>query len=153
VSPDLVVSYVRTLEEQVDASLVRERVLAALSTGFGALALVLACVGLYGVISYGVARRAREIGIRIALGAQRAALQWRIIRETLTVSAAGVLIGLIAALVTTNLASAFLFGLSPHDPVTLAASVLVQLAAGLVAGAVPARRAASVDPIQVLKNE
>jgi predicted permease len=153
VSPDLVVSYVRTLEEQVDASLVRERVLAALSTGFGVLALVLACVGLYGVISYGVARRAREIGIRIALGAQRAALQWQIIRETLTVSAAGVLIGLIAALVTTNLASAFLFGLSPHDPVTLAASVLVQLAAGLVAGAVPARRAASVDPIQVLKNE
>jgi predicted permease len=153
VSPDLVVSYVRTLEEQVDASLVRERVLASLSTGFGVLALVLACVGLFGVISYGVARRAREIGIRIALGAQRATLQWQITRETLTVSAAGVLIGLIAALVTTNLASAFLFGLSPHDPVTLAASVLVQLAAGLVAGAVPARRAASVDPIQVLKNE
>jgi putative ABC transport system permease protein len=153
VSPDLVISYVRTLEEQVDASLVRERVLAALSTGFGVLALVLACVGLYGVISYGVTRRAREIGIRIALGAQRAALQWQVIRETLTVSAAGIMIGLIAALVTTNLVSAFLFGLSPRDPFTLVASVLVLLATSLVAAYLPARRAAAIDPIRVLKTE
>jgi ABC-type lipoprotein release transport system permease subunit len=153
VSPDLVISYVRTLEEQVDASLVRERVLAALSTGFGVLALVLACVGLYGVVSYGVTRRAREIGIRIALGAQRAALQWQVIRETLTVSAAGIIIGLIAALVTTNLVSAFLFGLSPRDPFTLVASVLVLLATSLVAAYLPARRAAAIDPIRVLKTE
>jgi predicted permease len=153
VSPDLVISYVRTLEEQVDASLVRERVLAALSTGFGVFALVLACVGLYGVISYGVTRRAREIGIRIALGAQRAALQWQVIRETLTVSAAGIVIGLIAALVTTNLVSAFLFGLSPRDPFTLVASVIVVLATGFIAAYLPARRAAAIDPIRVLKTE
>jgi macrolide transport system ATP-binding/permease protein len=152
-SPELLISYGRTLEEQVDASLVRERVLAVLSAGFGLLALILACVGLYGLMSYGVARRAREIGIRIALGAQRSALLWQVIRETLIVSVAGIVVGLGATVLATRVVSAFLFGLSPRDPLTLFASILVLLATGVIAGAVPARRAASVDPVRVLKTE
>ena len=152
-SPNLLISYVRTLEEQVDASLVRERVLASLSAGFGVLALLLACVGLYGLMSYSVARRAREIGIRIALGAQRADLLWQVIRETLTVSVTGLVIGLGAALATTRVVSAFLFGLSPRDPFTLLATSAVLVVTTLAAGYLPARRAASVDPIQALKTE
>jgi predicted permease len=152
-SPNLLISYVRTLEEQVDASLVRERVLASLSAGFGGLALLLACVGLYGLMSYGVARRAREIGIRIALGAQRTDLLWQVIRETLTVSVAGLVIGLGAAFATTRVVSAFLFGLSPRDPFTLVATSALLIVTALLAGYLPARRAASVDPIQALKTE
>ena len=152
-SPNLLISYVRTLEEQVDASLVRERVLASLSAGFGVLALLLACVGLYGLMSYGVARRAREIGIRIALGAQRTDLLWQVIRETLTVSVAGLVIGLGAALATTRVVSSFLFGLSPRDPFTLLTTSAVLVVTALLAGYLPARRAASVDPIRALKTE
>lgn len=152
-SPDLLASYVRTMEEQLEASLVRERVLAWLSSGFGLLALLLAGVGLYGVMSYGVARRVREIGIRIALGAQRTALLWQVIRETLAVSAVGIVAGLVAALAATRLVSSFLFGLSARDPFTLLATGAVVVVTALVAGYLPARRAASVDPIRALKTE
>jgi len=152
-SPDLTLSYVRTMEEQLDATLVPERVLATLSTGFGALALLLACVGLYGVMSYGVARRAREIGIRIALGAQRSMVLWQTIRETLAVCAAGVAIGLAATLATARVVSAFLYGLSPRDPLTLVAATLVLVITALLAGYLPARRAATTDPIRALRTE
>src|SRR6185295_4526582 len=94
---DAVVSYVRTMDEQLDAALVRERVLATLSTAFGLLALLLAAVGLYGVMSYTVARRSREIGIRLALGAARSSVLWHVLRETALLSAAGIAIGLAGA--------------------------------------------------------
>ena len=152
-SPDLTLSYIRTMEEQLDATLVPERVLATLSSGFGLLALLLACVGLYGVMSYGVARRAREIGIRIALGAQRSMVLWQMIRETLGVCAAGVAIGLLAALAATRIVSTFLFGLSPRDPLTLLTATAVLVATALVAGYLPARRAASTDPARALRTE
>jgi predicted permease len=152
-SSDLVVSYVRTMEEQIDASLVRERVLAALSSGFGLLALVLACVGLYGVVSHGISRRTREIGIRLALGAPRSMVVWHVLRETLAVCAAGVAIGLAAALAGTRLISAFLFGLSARDPFTLAAVIIVLVGTALVAGYLPARGAARIDPAAAIRAE
>ena len=148
---DLVISYVRTIEEQIDASLVRERLLATLATGFGLLALLLACVGLYGVMSYGVARRTREIGIRIALGAQRSAVLWQVIRETLGVCAGGVVIGLAVTLATTRLVATFLFGLSERDPLTLLTATVVLVVTALLAGYVPARRAARTDPAAALR--
>ncbi len=151
-SPDLTLSYLRTMEEQIDATLVPEHVLATLSSGFGLLALLLACVGLYGVISYGVARRSREIGIRIALGAQRSMVLWQTIRETLGVCAAGVAIGLAATLATTRVVSTFLFGLSPRDPLALVSTTIVLVLTALLAGYLPARRAATTDPVTRTQN-
>jgi predicted permease len=153
VNRDAVVEYVRTMDQQLDAALVSERLLASLSSGFGLLALLLAAVGLYGVMSYGVARRAREIGIRMALGATRGIVLRRVLRESMLLAAAGVGIGLGAALLTTRVVAAFLFGLSPGDPATLATVAALLIATTLLAGLLPARRAARVDPMRVLHAE
>jgi predicted permease len=152
-SPDLTLSYMRTMEEQVDARLVPERVLATLSTGFGVLALLLSCIGLYGVVSYDVARRAREIGIRIALGAQRSMVLRHTMTDTLRICVAGVVIGLAVALAATRVVSTFLFGLSPRDPLTLLSATAVLVVTALLAGYLPARRAATTDPVRALRME
>jgi predicted permease len=152
-SPDLVISYVRTMEQQIDAALMRERLLATLSMAFGALALGLACIGVYGVMATNVARRAREIGIRMALGARRATVVWQVLRETLIASTAGIVIGLLAAAASTRVVSTFLFGLEARDPLTLGAATAVVLITSIGAGFLPARRAAGVDPVRALKAE
>jgi predicted permease len=152
-SRDAVVSYVRTMDEQLDAALIQEHVLATLSTAFGALALALSAVGLYGVMAYTVARRSREIGIKLALGAARSSVLWHVLRDTIVVSATGICAGLVVAVALAESVSAFLFGLAPRDPRTLAGSAVVLLAVALVAGYLPARKAASVDPIQALRTE
>jgi macrolide transport system ATP-binding/permease protein len=148
-----VVSWVRTMDEQLDAALIRERVLATLSTAFGALALILSSVGLYGVMAYTVARRSREIGIKLALGAARSSVLLQVLRDTVMVSAAGIAIGIFGAVALAESVSAFLFGLAPRDPLTLAGSAAVLLATTLVAGYLPARKAAAVDPMQALRAE
>jgi ABC-type antimicrobial peptide transport system permease subunit len=153
VSKDVPISYVRTMEQQLDAALVRERLLANMSGGFGLLALCLAFVGLYGVMSYTVARRTREIGIRIALGATSALILGRMLRETLAVSGIGIILGLAATAATTKILSAFLFGLSPRDPTTLGLVTMILTAIAVIAGYVPARRAAGIDPMRTLKAE
>jgi predicted permease len=153
VNANAMVSYVRTMDEQLDAALIRERLLAALSTGFGALALLLACVGLYGTMSYGVIRRSREIGVRLALGAQRGTILRQVLRESLRVAGTGVVIGSVAALWATKAVSTILFGLSPGDPVTLTAVAATLLLTALAASYLPARRAANLDPIRVLRSE
>jgi predicted permease len=152
-SSDATVWYIRSMQQQLDAALVRERLLASLSSGFGLLSLLLAFVGLYGVMSYRVARRVREIGIRMALGATNSAVLRRVLREALGVASTGIAIGLVAALATTKVVSAFLFGLSARDPVMFAVVAALLFATALVAGLIPARRAARVDPMWALRSE
>jgi predicted permease len=147
------VSYVRTMDGQLDAALVRERLLAVLSSGIGALALLLACVGLYGTLSYSVVRRAREIGVRMALGAARRTVLRHVLRQSLAMVIVGTILGATLSLWASRLLSTFLFELSPRDPATLAAVVVLLLVTACAAGFVPARRAASTDPARVLKAE
>lgn len=143
----------RTLEAQMDASLVRERLLAMLSGLFGGLALLLAVVGLYGTMAYSVARRRNEIGIRIALGAARTRVMQLVLGEAGRLVGAGLLLGGLVALVTTRWIAPFLFGLTPSDPATWAMSALVLAAVSLAACALPAWRAARLDPNAVLRAE
>ena len=152
-SKDVVIRYVRTMEQQVNASLVRERLLASFSGGFAALALILAAVGLYGVMSYNVTRRGREIGIRMALGARRGSVLVQVLRQTFVLSAIGVAIGVTAVLLTTKYITTLLFGLSERDPATLTTVSVVLLITASVAGFFPARRAATIDPVRAIKTE
>ena len=150
---DVVVSWVRTMRQQIEASLLSERLLATLSTAFGVLALLLSCLGLYGVISYDVTRRRRDIGIRLALGATRSTVLAAVLRQAGTITVTGLGLGLIGAWFASQLVADFLFGLTPRDPYTLAiASVVLAITAGL-AGYLPARRAAQVDPAVTLRAE
>ncbi len=143
----------RTLDELLDRTTQQERLIAQLSTFFGALALVLASIGLYGVLSYAVGRRTNEIGIRMALGARPGAVIWLFLRESLVLIALGCAVGLGAALAATRLVASSLFGVKPEDPATLAAATALIAAIALLAGYLPARRAASVDPVTSLRCE
>ena len=152
-SRDVGVTWVRTMRQQIAASLVSERLLASLSSAFGLLTLLLACIGLYGVLSYDVARRSREIGIRLALGAHRSTVLKAVLRQTATIAAIGLMAGLLAASLASQYVEAFLFGLTPRDPVTLVvASALLGISA-LLAGYIPARRASRIDPAVALRAE
>jgi predicted permease len=153
VSTDVVIRYVRTMDQQVNASLVRERLLATLSSGFAVLALVLATVGLYGVLSYTVSRRAKEIGIRMAIGARTAHVLWGILREALVVSLIGIALGIAASLYATRYVTDLLYGLSPRDPFTVAAVGVTLLITALVSALLPARRAAAMDPARAIRTE
>ncbi len=142
-----------TLARQVDESLRRDRMMATLSTFFGGLALLLTCVGLFGVVSYGVERRSREIGIRIALGARWAGVLRLVMSGTLHLVAAGALLGLALALVSSRVLDSLLFGLSPTDPATVGGAVLMLLLTAILASYLPARRATALDPMIVLRRE
>jgi len=143
----------QTEEEVIDSSLFLERTFALLSSTFGALALVLACVGLYGTIGYAVTRRTAEIGIRMALGAERGRILRMILSEVVSVVTAGILIGLPVSWVTSKLLNHQLYNLSPHDPLTIVSSGLIILAITLLAGSFPAVRASKADPMIALRYE
>jgi ABC-type antimicrobial peptide transport system permease subunit len=130
-----------------------QRLLATLSAVFGLLALLLASIGLYGVMAYSVARRTNEVGIRMALGADRQRVIGIIVRETMTLVGGGVLAGVAAAWAATRLIASTLFGLTAMDPLTLAVAISVMTAVALLAGYVPARRAAAVDPVIALRQD
>jgi predicted permease len=144
---------VTTLEEQVQDTLDQDRLIAQLVSFFGALALILACIGLYGVMAHGVARRTSEIGIRMALGARGGNIAWMILRETLTLVVLGLVIGIPAALLAAKFISSQLFGLKPADPVALIGAAVVLTIVALLAGYVPARRASRVNPLNALRYE
>ncbi len=142
---------IHTLAEQVDDSIVQERLLAMLSGFFGALALLLVMVGLYGTFNYMVAQRRAEFGVRMALGAAPGSIQRLVIRDLVTVMAAGLVTGSCLSLAATRILQQLLFGLGPHDPVTMISTAAVLSAVALVAGYIPARRATKVDPMVALR--
>jgi len=150
---DLMIGQITTLAQLVDGTVVRERMLAELSGIFSVLAVVLACVGLYGTMSYTVMRRTSEIGIRIALGAWRGEMLWMVLRETVLLVLMGVAIGLPASIATTRFLQDYLFELKPTDPATIAGAALMLAAIAVFAGYLPARRAARVDPMTALRYE
>ena len=151
IESNLSVRSIVRLEDQIALTLGQERTIATGLGIFGGLALILACVGLYGVMSYGVARRAGEIGVRIALGATRGLVVRLVLRETLLLSFIGVAIGIPLALATTGLVKSMLFGLTATDPVTIGAMVVAILSVAILAGAIPASRAARIDPAAALR--
>jgi predicted permease len=150
---DLPIIDIRTQKEQIDATLQIERTLAVLTSGFGLLALALACVGIYGIMAYTVAQRTNEIGIRLALGAQPGQVRGMILRESTWLAIAGIVAGTGAALGLTRLVKSMLYGIQPWDPATMIGGVVVLLAVALAASWIPARRAAGVQPMEALRHE
>ena len=144
---------VDTLSDQIRRELNQENVIAVLTMCFGLLALVLACVGLYGLMAYVVQRRTSEIGIRMALGANRGMVIGMVLREALFQGVVGILIGIPAAFAATQLVASQLYGVSPSDPRHAAMAALVLILCIMIAGYVPARRAAKVDPMVALRCE
>jgi putative ABC transport system permease protein len=151
VDPDVALTF-RPLADQIRSSLAQERVVAMLAGFFGGLALLLAALGLYGVTAYSVGRRKAEIGIRMALGAEPRAVLRMVLGRVAVLIFAGVMVGTVASLWAARFVSTLLFGLEPRDPATLAVAAAVLVAIGGVAGWLPARRAARIDPAQVLRD-
>jgi len=150
---NLPIRNVITQTEQIDQATFQERLFARLSSFFGLLALVLACVGLYGMMSYAVARRTGEIGIRMALGAEKATILRMVLREGLGLTVLGTAIGIPAALASSRLISTMLYEIKPTDPLTLVVCILLMVGVAALAAFLPARRASRVDPIVALRNE
>jgi ABC-type antimicrobial peptide transport system permease subunit len=144
---------VQTLDEVLAGSLAARRISMVLLGIFAAMALLLSCVGIYGVISYTVGQRTREIGVRMALGAQRGDVMRMVLREGLTMAFTGVAFGTVAALALARLIASQLFDVSPQDPLTFAAIAIVLILAALLACYLPARRALRVDPVVALRYE
>ncbi|HVP47889.1 MAG TPA: FtsX-like permease family protein, partial [Bryobacteraceae bacterium] len=147
------VTNVVTQAAEIDRTISREVMFARLCTGFAILALLTACVGLYGTMSYSVARQISEIGIRMALGAQRRAVVWMVLRRVLILAAVGLAISVPAALSASRLVKSFLFDTQPNDPGTLALAGVVLVSAAILAGYAPARRASRIDPLVALRHE
>lgn len=153
IDPGLPVTKVATAKERVSANAGNEEMMAEIVGFFGGVAVLLAALGLYGLISYAVARRTNEIGIRMALGAKRNQVLWMVLKETLLLVAAGAAVGIPLTLGATRFVRSQLFGVEPHDPLTLALAVLLLTSVAAIAGYLPALRASRVDPIVALRHE
>jgi predicted permease len=143
----------RTMDHQMDQSLLNDRLIATLSTAFGVLATLLAVIGLYGVMAYTVARRTREIGVRMALGAVPGDVIWLVMREVMALVGSGLALGLIASSALSRFVSSQLYGVSGSDPMTMAAAALLLAVVAALAGYIPARRATRVNPVLALRYE
>jgi predicted permease len=152
-NPELFVGDPRTVTQEIDELLVRERILAVLAGIFGMIALVLATVGLYGVISYSVANRTRELGVRMALGASPGSILRMVLQESLAPIIIGLIIGIPLAIAGARLSSTILYGIPPMDALTFAGAISILMLAGAVAALMPARRACAIDPMRVLRHE
>jgi ABC-type antimicrobial peptide transport system permease subunit len=151
--PHVPVVGLQTMNEQIAFSLRTERLVASLSGVFGGLATLLAVIGLYGVMAYVVMRRTREIGIRMALGALPGKVIWMVMREVLLLIGVGVVLGVPLSLVLSSLVRSQLYGLEPHDPLTLVSSAFTLGLVACLAGFIPATRASRIDPMQSLRND
>jgi macrolide transport system ATP-binding/permease protein len=147
------VTGLKTQAAEIDESMNQEIVFAELCSALAILALTIACVGLYGTVSYSVARRTGEIGIRMALGARRGNVVWMVLRGVIALAAVGLAISIPAALGTSKFVASFLYGMKPNDPMTVGIAIAILLGAALVAGYVPARRASRIDPMVALRHE
>jgi hypothetical protein len=143
----------KTLEAQLDETLMTDRLIALLSAGFGLLATVLASVGLYGVMAFVVARRNKELGIRLALGAQRAGVLWLVMREVIVLLSIGLAVGIPTAVGLGRYVSSQLYGIQPHDPWIAGTTIALLTAVSALAGLIPAHRASRIDPILALRYE
>jgi putative ABC transport system permease protein len=153
VDPNVPIFQVRTLEQRLGASVSQARFLALVVGLFAAVALVLAAVGIYGVVAYAVAQRTREVGIRMALGARTADILWLVLRQGVVLAAVGATLGLAGALFATRALGRLLYQVTPSDPATFAAGIVVLMTVALLASLLPARRAAAIDPMEALRNE
>jgi predicted permease len=151
--PALTMFRVKTLERQTEESFARERLLAWLTSYFGAFAVLLACIGLYGLMSYGVTQRTAEMGLRMALGAQPSAVRWLVVRESAWTVIAGAATGLVAVFGVVRFVQSQLFGVEPNDPMTLACATALLLTMALAAAYLPARRASRIDPLTALRHD
>jgi len=153
INPNILVNDITSLEVQVDRSIAQQSLIAQLSAFFGILAVFLACIGIYGLLSYSVVRRTSELGIRLALGARSHSLLWLIMRECILLLALGFAIGIPVALSSTHILKSLLYQLSPLDPTAIALAVAAVACITVAAGWVPARRASKINPTQALRSE
>ena len=153
IDPRIAITHPQTVEQRIDRSIFQDRMLAVLSVSFGVLALILAAIGLYGVVAFVVTRRTAEIGVRIALGAPPRRVLWMVFREALLLTGIGVVIGAPASLAAGRMARSVLFGVTPDDPRVIAAGILTLFVIGACAALAPARRAAAIDPMRALRSE
>jgi predicted permease len=153
VDPHTSVSNIRTVEDEIGRSLLRERLVATITMLFGGLALTLAVVGLYGVLSYGVAQRTRELGIRMAVGATAGTIRWLVVREATWMLVVGVVIGIGLTWSLARVVNSLLFGITATDPTSTGVAIIVLVTAGALGAWIPARRASKVDPIRALRYD
>jgi ABC-type antimicrobial peptide transport system permease subunit len=153
IDPNVPIHEVRTQEAQIDATVRQERLFAYVASGFALLAVVLASLGIYGTLGYSVARRTAEIGLRMALGADRQAVVRMVLRESLVPVVIGLVVGLGTAAATTRFLESMLFGLTPNDRTTVLLATAALVASALIAAWLPSRRASAVDPMTALRSE
>jgi ABC-type antimicrobial peptide transport system permease subunit len=153
IDPGVLISEIITIRRQLDSTLLTERLMSGLASAFGVLALILASIGLYGVLSYRIGQQRQSIGIRMALGASSSSVAWSVLRESGLVVAGGILCGLPFALLAARTADSMLWGVKSSDPMIYIAGVAVLCLAGLASAYLPARRAAGIDPAEALRHQ
>ena len=153
VDKDLPIFDVRTQTQQIDATMIRERLFVTLTTAFGVLALILSAVGIYGIMAQNVTRRTNEIGVRLALGAARADVLLMVLREAWLLAVIGVVLGTAAAIALSRYVESMLFGLTRYDPIAIGGAIVTMMIVALLAAWLPARRACRLDPMVALRHE